>query len=66
MSVQRRAVFAAAIGPNFEALEARRMFDSNPTFNYVDVNLSSAEAFQNCGSTMVPAIASILYNVGRL
>jgi hypothetical protein len=31
---------------SFEALEARRMFDSNPTFNYVDVNLSAAQAFQ--------------------
>jgi hypothetical protein len=30
-----------------EPLEARRMFDSNPTFNYVDAVLSAGQMFQN-------------------
>ncbi|MDB5322494.1 MAG: Calx-beta proteinputative calcium-binding protein [Phycisphaerales bacterium] len=43
MSPPRRSIPSAA---TLEPLEARRMFDSNPTFNYVDAALSAGQLFQ--------------------
>src|SRR5689334_6617684 len=58
MSAEKRAMIDRCRGrtgsskPAVECLEARWMFDSNPTFNYVEASLTPAQIYQPQSGTL--------------